>query len=167
MANVIAFFGILIVCVTCYPAWLALIWRTTHIAKRTQTHIATSPQLCFRIGALIALICVPLLAIVFGLGHGVAQLLGWIGVLALLGVSSIGASGLAAWIGQRNNSDEGSRTVLSGALLLEGAALLPALGWIFVLPATLCVTLGAVVLARRHALGDPRQQAVVTQNVVA
>ncbi len=69
-------------------------------------------------------------------------------VLLLLGgltFAAVGGAGLAAGLGQRSSKSPGAprlRDVAIGALLLEGAAALPLVGWFVLAPAVLLLALG-------------------------
>ena len=72
----------------------------------------------------------------------------FVAIVVLLGgltVAAIGAAGLAAGLGRRwrRSSGEARLTdVAFGALILEGAAALPLVGWFVVAPVALCFALG-------------------------
>jgi hypothetical protein len=166
MANVIAVIGIITICALCYPAWLALIWRALPVAAHAQARIADAPQRCFWAGLLALIVAVPVVLILLGAGSGVMQLLGYGIALAMLAGSSIGAAGLAAWIGRiPDNVDRQTRAVLNGALLLEGAVLLPVFGWLIALPVSLCVALGATLLARNGRRAPSAQPPIAVPSV--
>ncbi len=151
MANVIAVFGILVLCALSYPAWLALIWHTLPCTARAAQHLQRRPVLCIVTGGLVfGALALPLL-LLLGASSGLAQGFGWLCVLITLAISSVGAAGLAAVLGERARPDATHARVLTGAALLEGAALLPIFGWTLVLPLTLMASLGATLLALRPA----------------
>jgi hypothetical protein len=153
VANVIAVFGILVLCALCYPAWLALIWHTLPGAARAARCLQHKPARCIAAGGItLGALALPLLML-FSAGSGVAQALGWLCIFVTLACSSVGAAGLAAELGQRARPDAARVRVLTGAALLEGAALLPIFGWVLVLPVTLMASLGATLLALRPSPG--------------
>lgn len=164
MANVLALFGILFVFAICYPALLLLIWHTQPTATRAHERLARMPRRCAAFGfAATTLIAVPAL-ILFGSASGAAQLLGWLTVLCALGLSAIGASGLAALLGARIHPGSQS-PVLIGALALALATSFPVLGWIFALPAALFTSLGAATMALFSS--PPRERAPATVSTPA
>lgn len=90
----------------------------------------------------------------------------FLAVVVLLGgltVAVLGGAGLSASLGRRyrraRNRSADAADPLRGALLLEGAALLPLVGWFVVVPVALLLTLGAGIqgaIARR----PPAEEAV-------
>ena len=163
MANVLAFFGILLVFALCYPALILIVWHTQPAAARAQARLERSPGRCIALGMMLsALAALPVLALL-GNPSGAAQLAGWLIVVALLGASTIGAAGLAVLLGQRIRPGAQS-PVIAGAVALELAAFFPVLGWIFALPVTLFAALGATPLAlftRERAKLAPAAVAVI------
>ena len=159
MANVLAFFGILLVFALCYPALLLLIWHTQPAAARARDRLERMPRRCVALGfGVTLLIAIPLLALLSS-ASGAGQFAGWMLVLFTLGLSAIGASGLAALLGARVRPGAQS-SVLIGALALALATFFPLLGWLIALPIALFAALGASVLAlfarpRRAALAVP------------
>lgn len=146
MANVLAFFGILLVFAVCYPALLLVIWHTQSAAARARERLNRMPRRSAALGLLIVLLlAVPVLALL-GSASGAAQLVGWLLLLGALGVSTLGASALAALIGERINADT-QTPVLIGAVVLALATFFPVLGWLFALPVALCASLGASAMA--------------------
>lgn len=146
MANVLAFFGILFIFAVCYPALLLLLWHTQPAATRAHERLARMPRRCAALGFVVAtLIAVPAL-VLFSSASGAVQLLGWLIVVCALGLSAIGASGLAALLGARIRPGAQS-PVAVGAVALALASGFPVLGWIFALPVALFTTLGAATMA--------------------
>jgi hypothetical protein len=85
-----------------------------------------------------------------------ARLLAVAGILSAFCLAALGGAGLASRLGRayagRTGSTASLDDVLRGVFLLEGAALLPIVGWFVVLPAAFLVCLGAgfhAVLRRR------------------
>lgn len=76
-----------------------------------------------------------------------ARLLAVAGILTMLCLAALGGAGLASRLGRAYAGRTGPATsldgVLRGVFLLEGAALLPIVGWFVVLPAAFLVCLGA------------------------
>jgi len=76
-----------------------------------------------------------------------ARLLAVAGILAAFCLAALGGAGLASRLGRAYAGKTGAATtiddVLRGVFLLEGAALLPIVGWFVVLPAAFLVCLGA------------------------
>lgn len=146
MANILAFFGILIIFAVCYPALLLLIWHTQPAAARTRDRLLRMPRRCAALGLGVTLLLGMPALVLFSSASGVAQFLGWLIVAGTLGLSAIGASGLAALLGARIRPDTQS-PVLIGAIALALANAFPVLGWLFALPIAHCATLGASAMA--------------------
>ena len=85
---------------------------------------------------------------------GPAKLLGFCLLILLLGFGAIGASGLAARLGERlrDRSAEISEAsaYLRGALTLELAAAFPLIGWFVIVPLAIVASLGATVFSLLH-----------------
>jgi hypothetical protein len=89
-------------------------------------------------------------------------LLGWALLLGVLMLSALGASGLARVLAncvQRNEPKMSDfRALLRGAGLLIAAALVPLLGWFFVVPLTIIMSTGAGWYALRGRVPAKRQK---------
>jgi hypothetical protein len=76
-----------------------------------------------------------------------ARLLAVAGILAVFCFAALGGAGLASRLGRSYSGRIGAGAalddVLRGVFLLEGAALLPIVGWFVVLPVSFLVCLGA------------------------
>lgn len=83
-----------------------------------------------------------------------AKLLGAMTLLSLILVGIVGATGIAAQIGSGLASpvDERQawRRVLRGGMVLGLTFILPLVGWFLILPGTLLMGIGAVVLGRKR-----------------
>jgi hypothetical protein len=152
MGDVFAIFGGLLAIGIALPglllAWSLILPATV---ERARGRLEGAPWRCFWIG-LAGLLAGGLpVAALFNIPAGPVQLVGWIGLFVMLALSSIGAAGLAALMGQRlrNVGLEASApgALLRGAIALELAAAFPLVGWFVVIPiATICV-FGAALLA--------------------
>ncbi len=168
MANVLAFFGILFIFAVCYPALLLVIWHTQPATAHACERLTRMPRRCTALGLVITLLfAMPVLGL-FSSASGAAQFAGWLIVVSTLGLSAIGASGLAALLGARIRPDAPS-PVFIGAIALALATFFPVLGWIFALPIALFASLGASVMALfTRTQGEPTHApASTTINVPA
>lgn len=156
MANVLMVFGILLLIGLAYPASLLLYWLAfPDSVERVSARVEAQPWRCFWIGFVLLVFVVLLCAVLLSAGSGMLQLLGWLLIVLTLGVALIGSAGLAAALGQRwrmrTPTLAPSAAFLRSALALEFAVLLPAIGWLIVLPAVVCLSLGAAVRALGRA----------------
>jgi hypothetical protein len=157
MADLYAIFGILLLFGVSYPALLAVMWMLfPGMTTRARLRLEGTPGRCFWLGAAGAAACALPILILLNLPLGLAKFLGWAGLVAVLGCSSLGAAGWATRLGARLarlQPEEAltPRAFLTGALLLELAAAFPLLGWLLFLPYSLLTSLGAFifVLLRR------------------
>jgi hypothetical protein len=152
MGDVFAIFGGLLAIGIALPglllAWSLILPATV---ERARGRLEGAPWRCFWIGLAGLLVSGLPLVVLFNVPAGPLQLIGWIGLFALLALASIGAAGLAALMGQRLRSvglhASAPGALLRGAIALELAAVFPLIGWFVVIPiATICV-LGAALLA--------------------
>ncbi|NTU54992.1 MAG: hypothetical protein HGA79_01965, partial [Anaerolineales bacterium] len=90
------------------------------------------------------------IVILLALPFGPAKFIGWILLGAALAISTIGAAGIAAHLGARL-SKHSSVTPLNGficgAVILELAAFLPVIGWLFVWIPLIIISLGVTGFA--------------------
>lgn len=157
MSDMIAIFGVLLIIGLGFPALLFLVWLTfPTTVDRAQQRIAQTPWRCFWLGVGIALaITMPILVLLNLPGAG--QLLGSLLLLLSLTSATIGAAGIAAYLGERigtrnqGATEQGAtiphRRFLSGATTLELAIAFPIIGWLIALPITLLLALGATTFA--------------------
>ncbi len=153
MADIYAVFGSLIFLGVSYPAMLAA-WRLLFpgMVERSRQRITTTPWKCLGLGLLSALIAGIPAGFFFALPSQGAQVIAWIWVVFLLGLSSVAAAGLAGELGERIRQSSGDvfsplGAFLRGAVLWELASVFPLIGWILVLPAGLFITFGAGVFS--------------------
>jgi hypothetical protein len=82
---------------------------------------------------------------------GLLKLVGFLATLALTGVISLGASGLALLMGRRIGEMSGAKTsfgaLVRGSLIFSFAIGFPYVGWFFFLPVSLVISLGAGVMS--------------------
>lgn len=161
MANVLAFFGVLFIFAVCYPPLLLVIWHTQRAAARAHDRLLRMPRRCVALGFVIAMLIAAPALVLFSSASGAVQLIGWLMVAGVLGLSAIGASGLAALLGARIRPDTPT-PVLVGAVVLALASFFPVLGWLFALPTTLFASLGASTMAMVSPQPERVQTAVAT-----
>lgn len=151
MADMTAIFFVLLILGTAVPATFVGWWLLfPNLVRRAQTRLETTPWTTFWMGAatLVAL-TIPII-VLLALPFGPAKFIGWMTIGGALAFSSIGSAGLAALIGARlmpygNFSELGG--FVRGAVILEFAAFLPVIGWLFVWIPCLILALGATIFA--------------------
>lgn len=93
-------------------------------------------------------------------GSGLIKLIGWVLLLGLLGVASVGASGLTLLLSERVRANAPRLSPLAAlgraAGLQIAASYLPVLGWFVVFPLSILIALGAGTTA----LWPPRRRPV-------
>lgn len=153
MADMIAIFGLLFITALAFPALLTAVWLALPGAvSRAHQRIERTPKRCLLMGIFtLGVIGLPVLIL---LSSAVAplQAMGFLVLLSVLGVSTIGAAGIGMRFSDR--LQERSRRemsalgkFLSGVVALELAAAFPIIGWATVLPIALLVSLGATTFA--------------------
>ena len=163
MANIITLFGILFILSITYPALLTFVWLMWPAAViRSHDCLKRSMSRCFWIGLIITLITGIGVAVLLASPSGVSQLLGWTALVLMLALACRGASALVLHLAQRSGMPPDANAFFRRALMIELAAAFPVIGWVIVLPFTLCVGIGATCLALR----SPRNIAsTVTQTL--
>jgi hypothetical protein len=153
MANITAFFGILLVLGIVFPGLLTTWWLLfPATVERARIRLDRTPWPCFWLGgvltAIFAIPTVTLLALPFG----PAKLAGFALIVVALAVASLGEAGLAAKMGERLAARADGRhtpagAFLRGAVALELAAAFPIIGWLIVVPLAVVTALGATAFA--------------------
>ncbi len=132
-------------------AWSLLLPSTV---DRARQRLERTPFKCFALGLLWLCAGALPIAILLSLKVGGLQFIGYAGIVGLWLCSSIGASGLAALMGERlrgsgvNVSAPGA--LLRGAIALELAEAFPFIGWFVVIPLSWICSLGAAGFALLH-----------------
>jgi hypothetical protein len=168
MADVTAIFGVLLYLGLAFPGllitwWLLLPVTVAKSSVRWEHSFWRSLALGVAEAILLAIPIAGLLAAPAGMG----QLLGW-GLLVLgLTAATIGTSGLVLAMAPRLRERCAARwsevgCFLRSAVTLELAGSFPVLGWFFVAPVVLLVSLGAATLAVLRPLPAPGNRAAVT-----
>lgn len=152
MADISAFFFILLILGVAFPAMLAAWWLLfPKLIQRAQTRVEKSLGVTFWLGVIVVIALVIPIVILMALPIGPAQSLGWILIAASLTISSIGSAGIAAHLGERmkqtGNNYSSLSAFLRGAVILELAAFLPIIGWLFVWIPLLITSFGATAFA--------------------
>ncbi len=151
MADISAIFFILLIIGTAFPAMLTAWWLLfPSLVARAHSRVEKTPWSAFWLG-LILMIAVTLpIVILLALPFGPAKFIGWILLGAAFAISTIGAAGIAAHLGARL-SKHSSVTPLNGficgAVILELAAFLPVIGWLFVWIPLILISLGVTGFA--------------------
>ena len=170
MADMTAIFFVLLILGTAVPATFVGWWLLfPNLVRRAQTRIEATPWKTFWLGLAVLIALLIPIFILLALPFGPAKFLGWMLIGGALALSSIGSAGLAALIGARlqphgNFSELGS--FVRGAVILELAAFLPIIGWLFVWIPSLLLALGATTFALLN--WNPKEKPVqVTEPVPA
>ncbi len=161
MADMSAIFFVLLILGTAVPATFVGWWLLfPNPVRRAQTRLEATPWKTFWLGVAVFIALFIPIVILLSLPFGPAKFLGWILIGGALALSSIGSAGLAALIGTRlqphgNFSELGG--FVRGAVILELAAFLPIIGWLFVWIPSLLLALGATAFALLN--WTPREKA--------
>ena len=170
MADMSAIFFVLLILGTAVPATFVGWWLLfPNLVRRAQTRLEATPWKTFWLGVAVFIALLIPIFILLALPFGPAKFLGWMLIGGALALSSIGCAGLAALIGARLQS-HGSFSALGsfvrGAVILELAAFLPIIGWLFVWIPSLLLALGATTFALLN--WNPKEKPVqVTEPVPA
>lgn len=159
MADVYAIFGTLLALGIAYPGMLTAWWLLfPALVDRASQRVAHSPWGSLGLGTLTALVLSIPIGILLALPFGPAKFVGGVLLIGTLTFASLGAAGVAAAMAQvlRSRSNGGPSQLgafVRGALALELAAAFPFLGWFFVIPLTVLVSLGSATfgLLRRKS----------------
>jgi hypothetical protein len=144
MADMIAVIIVLTLFATAFPAYLAVIWRVwPGAAERARLRVTRTPGRSLALGLLVTAVAALPIGVLLALPNGVAQFLGYSGIVLLLAFAGVGAAGFAARIGQA----ETLRGFLVGAALTEFAMAFPVIGWFLVTPLLLLASVGAGAFA--------------------
>jgi hypothetical protein len=153
MADMYAIFGSLILIGISYPAMLTTWWLLfPERVEKARLRITEKPKGSFGVGLLAAVLSAIPAAILFALPAQFTQILGWLWVIFVFGVASLGAAGVAADLGLRLNwkNDGGFQSLgafLRGAVVLELASAFPVIGWLLILPVGTIASFGGAVYA--------------------
>jgi hypothetical protein len=166
MADISAIFFILLILGIAFPAMLAAWWLLfPTLIARAQTRVEKTPWQTFWMGLILVFAVSIPIVILLVLPFGPAQFIGWMLIVAGLAVSSIGAAGIAAHLGTRL-SQHGKFTPLGafirGAIILELAAFLPVIGWLFVWIPMLIASFGATGFALLNWVPREKAQPAIT-----
>jgi len=153
MADMYAIFGSLILVGISYPALLTFFWLLfPEKVEMARIQVSEKPKKSFSLGILSGVLAAIPAAILFALPSQFTQVLGWIWLVLVLGIASIGAAGIAAEIGLRMNwkNDGGFQSLgafIRGAAILELASVFPIIGWLLIIPIGTLLSLGGAVSA--------------------
>jgi len=153
MADVSAIFGILLTLGLVFPGLLTAWWLLfPATVERARVRLDRSPWPCFWLGGVLTAALVIPIVVLLALPLGPAKFAGWTLIFAALGLSSLGAAGLAAKMaGQLERRSGGAASPLGAfvraAVALELAAAFPLIGWFIVIPLAIVTALGATVFA--------------------
>lgn len=153
MADISAVFGILLFLGIVFPGLLTtlhLLFPAT--VERARLRLDRTPWLCFFVGGVLTAVFAIPIVILFALGNGVTQFIGWATLFVILTVASIGAAGIAAKMGERLSARSGGSVTpigafVRGAIALELAAAFPVIGWVIFVPLAIVVSMGATAFA--------------------
>lgn len=152
MADISAIFFILLIIAVAYPSTLTLLQLTfPTVVKRAQVRVEKTLGGTIWMGLILLIALTIPITILLALPFGPAKFFGWAILTISLAVSSVGAAGIAAHLGEQMRREGSNPTPLAGfirgAVILELAAFLPILGWFFLLPIAIITSLGATGFA--------------------
>ena len=152
MADISAFFFILLILGVAFPAMLTAWWLLfPNLIQRAQTRVEKSLGASFWLGIVVVIALVIPIIVLMALPIGPAKTLGWLLLGAALAFSSIGSAGIAAHLGERmkqtGNPYSPLNAFVRGAVILELAAFFPLIGWLFVWIPFLITSFGATAFA--------------------
>lgn len=151
MADISAFFFILLIVGIAFPALLTAWWLLfPNLISRAQTRVEKTPWGTFGMGLIVTIALVIPIIILFALPFGPAKFFGWILLGASLTISSIGSAGIASHLGKRlskNSNFSELSSFVRGTVILELAAFFPVIGWLFVWIPMLIIAFGATAFA--------------------
>ena len=152
MSDMLAIILILVLLGCAYPASLGMLRvMFPRPVASNQARIEKQTWRCFWSGLLAAVaIAVPVLILV-NLPMGLLKFIGWLLLGLSLGLSMVGAAGLAALIASRIRPTQAGMPAefsafIRAAVMIELATIFPLLGWLFFLPVSLLISLGAAML---------------------
>ena len=151
MADIYAIFGILVLLGVSYPAMLTTWWLICpEKVEESRMRIIEAPRRSFGLGVASAAVAAIPAALFFTLPFQFTQVLGWIWLVIVLGVASLGASSIASDLGLRVNwKNDGAflslGAFLRGAVILELASAFPMIGWLLIIPVGTLISIGAAV----------------------
>lgn len=161
MADISAFFFILLIIGLAFPAMLAALWLLfPALISRAQTRVEKTPWATFWMGLGVMIVFIIPVVILLALPFGLAKFFGWVLIGLLLAISAIGSAGIAAHLGKRlslNSNFSQLSGFIRGAVILELAAFFPLLGWLFVWIPMLIMAFGATTFALLN--WNPREKA--------
>lgn len=152
MSDISAIFGTLLTLGIVFPGWLTAFWLLFPASvERARARLDETPWRCFWLGgAVLAAFIIPVL-ILLALPFGPAKFLGYLLIASVLGVSSIGAAGLASRMGgtltKASPGLSSAAGFVRGAVALELAAAMPLVGWLVFMPLAIVLSLGASAFA--------------------
>jgi len=151
MADISAFFFILLVIGVAFPALLTVWWLLfPSLIARAQGRVAQTPMQSFWMGIAIVIVAAIPVVILLSLPFGPAKFIGWLLFAFFLVLSSIGSAGIAAHLGARLASQGNFSTLggfIRGSVILELSAFLPLIGWLFVWIPMFIIAFGATAFA--------------------
>lgn len=162
MADVYAVFGTLIALGIAYPGLLAA-WRLIfpEFVQKAQERMRMAGRGSLGLGVLVGLPAIGAAVLLISVPAPFVRFVGALLALTTLTLASMGASGLAGYMGAQLNRQSGgkistSAAHLRGAVALELASIFPLIGWLIVLPiATLtCLGVGVYALFARPVTDD-------------
>ena len=144
MADMIGVSIVLVLFATAFPSYLAVVWRVwPEAVDRARVRLTRTPGRSLALEIALTLVASLPIAVLLALPNGVAQFLGYTGIVLALAGAGVGAAGFATHIGR----GAGLRGFLVGATLTELAMAFPVIGWFLVAPLLLLVSVGAGAFA--------------------
>ncbi len=151
MADISAFFFILLIIGVAFPAMLTAWWLLfPSVVSRAQSRVERTPWGTFGMGLILLIVVAIPIVVLLALPFGPAKFAGWLLLAAALAVSSIGSAGIAAHLGARLTRQSNISALsgfVRGSVILELAAFFPVLGWFFIWPLLIIMAFGATGFA--------------------
>ncbi len=163
MSDVSAIFGIMITLGIAFPGMLTAWWLLFPATiERARQRLNATPWSCWWLGLLLTLVVAIPILILISLPSGPAKFIGWTLAVLVLGLSGLGAAGLAAKMGMEINRASSNVSVagafVRGAVALELAAVFPLVGWFLVIPLATIISMGATGFALLHWTPPEKKQ---------
>jgi hypothetical protein len=122
-------------------------------AGRAERALDETPKRCFYIG--LGLLLVTILGVAGLSGHPLLKLIGFLVLLAISGLITLGCAGMALLMGRRIGEMSGARSSLGclvrGGLAYSIGVMFPIVGWWLLAPLSVLCAAGAGMIAIRHA----------------
>lgn len=149
----------------CFSTWAVTVGFTALFPRRSDiahTHLVLHPVKSILSGLVVWLVLGSVALGIMNLPNPLLKLAGMLLLMALIGFTAVGASGLAKLLAERFQQLEPEMSDFAslsrGALVLVVAGILPLVGWFAVIPLVLAAGLGAGMKAVFSKIENPLPQ---------